>query len=51
MRKLAIAFAAAAVLVLVAAPVSHAAGKKLWEGWIEEMQKAHAGIMAKAGVK
>lgn len=48
MKKLAIAFAAAAALVLVAAPLTQAVAKdkKLWEGFMEEMQKAASGTTA-----
>jgi hypothetical protein len=45
MRKLALVFAAAAALAIVAGPLTQAvaADKKLWEGWIEELQKAAQG--------
>ena len=48
MKKLGIALAAAAVIVLAAAPVTQAVSKTLWEGWMEEVQKARAGVMAPA---
>lgn len=46
MKKLAIAFAAAAVLVLVAGPIiqANAQEKRLWDGWIEELQKARGNV-------
>jgi hypothetical protein len=49
MKKLAIAFAAAAALVLVAAPLTQAVAKdkKLWEGFMEEMQKLSGATAAK----
>jgi hypothetical protein len=48
MKKLAIAFAAAAALVIVAAPLSQAVAKNktLWQGWVEEVQKAAQGAKA-----
>lgn len=50
MKKLAIAFAAAAALVIIAAPLSqaNANNKKLWQGWVEEVQKAVSGAKAPA---
>jgi cytochrome c oxidase assembly factor CtaG len=49
MKKLAIAFAAAAALTVAAAPLTDAlaANKKLWEGWVEEMKKAAEGMKKK----
>jgi hypothetical protein len=46
MKKLAFVFAAAALLVLVAGPITQASAqnKKLWEGWIEELQKARSNV-------
>jgi ABC-type glycerol-3-phosphate transport system substrate-binding protein len=45
MRKIALLIAAFAALAIAAAPLSSAFAqakkeKKLWEGWVEEMQKA-----------
>lgn len=45
MRKIGLVIAALAALVIAAAPLSSAFAqakkdKKLWEGWVEEMQKA-----------
>ena len=48
MKKLGIALAATALIVLAAAPVAQANSKKLWDGWIEELQKARSGIVAPA---
>ncbi len=49
MKKLALAFAAAFALVVMAAPLSQAvAQKKLWEGWLEDVRKLQADIAAKA---
>lgn len=50
MKKLAIVFAAAAAFVLLAAPLSQATAqkKKLWEGWVEEVKKAHDNVVARA---
>jgi hypothetical protein len=47
MKKLAFAFAVGALLVLVAGPVTNAnaQNKKLWEGWIEELQKARGNVV------
>jgi hypothetical protein len=50
MKKLAIAFAAAAAFVLFAAPMTQAVAKDktLWSGLMEELQKAASGTtMAK----
>ena len=46
MKKLGIALAALAVIVLAAAPAAQANSKKLWDGWIEELQMARAGATA-----
>jgi hypothetical protein len=47
MRKLALVFAAAITLAIVAGPFTQAAySKTLWEGWMEEVQKAMAGTSA-----
>jgi hypothetical protein len=51
MKKIGIALAAAAVIVLAAAPMSPAQSKKLWEGFVEELQKARAGATAPAPAK
>lgn len=50
MKKLALAFAAAAALVIVAAPLTQAtaANKKLWEGWWDDVKKVQADIAAKS---
>jgi type IV secretory pathway VirB2 component (pilin) len=47
MRKLALVFAAAIALAIVAGPFTQAANSKtLWEGWMEELQKAAKGTTA-----
>lgn len=53
MRKLALVFAVAVTFGIVAAPFTQAvaANKKLWEGWMEEVQKAMAGTPAAAKKK
>jgi hypothetical protein len=48
MKKLGIALATAAVIVLAAAPMSPAQSKQLWEGFVEELQKARTGATAPA---
>ena len=47
MKKLGIVLAALAVIVIAAAPAAQANSKKLWEGFVEELQKARTGAMAK----
>lgn len=44
MKKLGIALAALAVIVLAGAPAAQAQSKKLWEGWMEEVQKVRMGV-------
>lgn len=53
MKKFAIVFAAIAALFLAAAPLTSAvaANKKLSEGFMEEMKKAHEGVMARWSAK
>jgi hypothetical protein len=51
MKKLGIALAAAAAIVLAAAPMTQAVSKTLWEGWMEEVQKARTGATAPAAAK
>lgn len=49
MKRLAIVFAAAAALMLAAAPLTSAvaADKKLWEGWMQDVKKLQSDISAK----
>jgi hypothetical protein len=51
MKKLGIALAAVAVIVLAAAPAAQAQSKKLWDGFVEELQKARTGAVAPAPAK
>jgi hypothetical protein len=53
MKKLGIAFAAAAALILAAAPLTSAfaANKTLWGGWMEDVKKLQSDISGKMAAK